>query len=162
MSPEPDAAVDFLERWRPGGPWVLTAIEVDQPKTSSLTPTATLTDPDAVRHWIHDHSGGRWNLYFTPNETLGRVRKKPSKGDMAAAVALFCDVDPRAGEPLDLERARISRLFDDWEKDGKKLPFPRPSVVIDSGGRQQGFFLLHERFPLDGEGAVTEVEAPWQ
>lgn len=159
LLPEPDAAVDFLERWRPGGPWILTAIEVDPPKTGSSIPTATLTDPDAVRQWIHNHSNGLWNMYFTPNETLGSIGKKPSKGDIAAAVALFCDVDPRAGEPLERERVRITRLFEDWEKNGKTIPLPRPSIVIDSGGGLQGFFLLQERFLLDGEGAVAEVEA---
>ncbi|MFP4450519.1 MAG: helix-turn-helix transcriptional regulator [Rhodosalinus sp.] len=29
LGPDADAAVGFLEAWRPGGPWVLTAIEVD-------------------------------------------------------------------------------------------------------------------------------------
>lgn len=103
LGPDADAAVEFLEAWRPGGPWVLTAIEVDG-APDAPTPTHTLTTADAVRRWIHDHSGGRWNLYFTPNVTRGHVRKKPKKADMAEAVALFCDVDPRAGEPLDPER----------------------------------------------------------
>lgn len=158
LLPEADASVAFLEAWRPGGPWVLTAIEVDGDKDAP-TPTATLTTSDEVRRWIHDHSGGQWNLYFTPNVTRGPVRKKPKKADMAEAVALFCDVDPRAGEPLDPERARIARLFDDWEKDGKKLPFPRPTVTIDSGGGMQGFFLLRERVLLDSADTVSDVEA---
>ncbi|WP_407696796.1 hypothetical protein [Sedimentitalea xiamensis] len=156
--PDTAAAVAFLEAWRPGGPWVLTAIEVDG-APDAPTPTHTLTTADAVRRWIHDYSGGRWNLYFTPNVTRGPVRKKPKKADMAEAVALFCDVDPRVREPLDPERARIAKLFVDWAKDGKPLPFPRPSVVVDSGGGMQGFFLFRERVPLDSAEVVADVEA---
>ncbi|MEL6587921.1 MAG: hypothetical protein AAFQ50_14910, partial [Pseudomonadota bacterium] len=160
LLPDADAAVDFLEAWRPGGPWVLTAIEVDPPKgRDARTITVMLPEPAEVRRWIHEHSGGRWNLYFTPNVTRGPVRKKPKKPDMAEALALFCDVDPRAGEPLEPERARIERLFDDWEKDGKKLPFPRPTVTIDSGGGMQGFFILREPIPLDSADRVADVEA---
>lgn len=158
LLPDTGAAVAFLESWRPGGPWVLTAIEVDGDKDAP-TPTATVTTADAVQRWIHDHSGGRWNLYFTPNVTRGPVRKKPKKADMAEAVALFCDVDPRAGEPLDPERARIARMFDDWEKGGIKLPFPRPAVTIDSGGGFQGFFILREPVALGSDDVVAGVEA---
>lgn len=158
LGADADAAVEFLEAWRPGGPWVLTAIEVDGAPDAPI-PTHTLTTADAVRRWIHDHSGGRWNLYFTPNVTRGPVRKKPKKADMAEAVALFCDVDPRAGEPLDPERARIARMFDDWEKGGIKLPFPRPTVTIDSGGGFQGFFMLREPVALGSDDVVADVEA---
>ncbi|MEM0989536.1 MAG: phage/plasmid primase, P4 family [Pseudomonadota bacterium] len=158
LVPNYDMAVGFLEAWRPGGPWVLTAIEVDGGKDAP-TPTSTLGTADEVRRWIKDHSGGRWNLYFTPNVTRGPVRKKPKKLDMVEAVALFCDVDPRAREPLDPERARIARLFDEWSKDGRPLQFPRPSVVIDSGGGMQGFFILREPIPLDSADTVADVEA---
>lgn len=158
LLPDVDAAVDFLEKWRPGGPWVLTAIEVDGGRDAP-TPTSTLGTADAVRRWIQKHSGGRWNLYFTPNVTRGPVRKKPKKPDMAKAVALFCDVDPRAGEPLEPERARIARLFGDWEKDGRKLPFPRPTVTIDSGGGIQGLFILREPLPLDSADKMADVES---
>lgn len=152
-----DDAVAFLEMWRPGGPWVLTAIEVDPPKGAApKVPTRTLTTPAEVVEWVNSHSGGKWNCYFTYNVTRGPISKKPTKDDMALAVALCCDVDPRAGEPLDAERGRISRQFDDWEVDGKKLAFPRPSVTIDSGGGMQGFFILREPVALDGaDGAAT-------
>jgi hypothetical protein len=42
------------------------------------------------------------------------------------------------------ERRRIWAIFDDWERDGKKLPFPRPTAIIDSGGGFQGFWLFAE------------------
>ena len=76
-------ALGFLEAWRPGGPWVLTAIPVE----GGATRTVTLAEPDAVMTWVHDHRGS-WNIYFTVNETYGPVRKKPSKQDIVAATGL--------------------------------------------------------------------------
>lgn len=147
LGPEPDAdaAVEFLEAWRPGGPWVLTAIEVDPPKGQKgpRTPTVTLTTADAVRRWVHDHSGGRWNLYFTVNVTRGPVSKKPEKADMAAATGLHVDVDPRPREPLDAERERAERVLREYK--------PQPTVIIDSGGGFQGFWRLGEEVDLPGE-----------
>lgn len=158
LLPDPAAAVDFLGKWRPGGPWVLSAIEVDPPKgRDGKVPTRTVTTPAEVVEFINSYSGGRWNIYFTYNVTRGPISKKPTKADMAEAVALCFDLDPRAGEPLDAERARLFSTVDDWEVDDKKLPFPRPNVVIDSGGGVQGFMILEEPVALDGEG-VARVE----
>ncbi|SEJ51082.1 Virulence-associated protein E [Marinovum algicola] len=144
MWPNPEEAVTFLEGWRPGGPWVLTAI----PPEGGATRTVTLADPGAVRKWIHDHSGGRWNLYFTVNETAGPVRKKPEKADMAAATGLHVDVDPRPGEVLDAERERALRLLRAYS--------PAPTAIVDSGGGYQDFWKAEEPVPLDGDAAHIE------
>lgn len=62
LLPDPDAAVDFLEAWRPGGPWVLTAIEVDPPKAKNgkskrpRIPTVTLTWPNMLHVIISSNS----------------------------------------------------------------------------------------------------------
>ena len=93
------AAVAFLMDWCPGGPWVLTAIEVDPPnKEDARTQTATLTTPEAVVEWVNKRSGGRWNIYFTVNRTFRAMNIKPKKLHLAAAVGLHVDVDPRVGE----------------------------------------------------------------
>ncbi len=149
LSPDADMAVEFLEAWRPGGPWVLTAIEVDPPKgrdgkaKSPRVPTATMTTAEDVRRWIHEHSDGRWNLYFTVNVTRGPVSKKPEKADMAAATGFHVDVDPRSGEPLDSERERAERLLRGYG--------PMPTLIIDSGGGFQGFWKLDEELDLPGD-----------
>ncbi|MCF3592891.1 DUF5906 domain-containing protein [Rhodobacteraceae bacterium LMO-12] len=144
LLPDPDAAVDFLEAWRPGGPWVLTAIEVDPPKgREPRTPTVTLSDPAKVRQWVMDHSGGGWNLYFTVNVTRGSIGKKPKKADMAAATGLHVDVDPRPGEDFDSERERAERVLQEYS--------PAATVIIDSGGGFQGFWRLGEELDLPGE-----------
>lgn len=144
LLPNPDEAASFLERWRPGGPWVLTAI----PPEGGATRTVTLADPDAVRKWVHDHSGGRWNLYFTVNETAGPVRKKPEKADMAAATGLHVDVDPRTGEDLEAERERALRLLRAYS--------PAPTAIVDSGGGYQAFWKAEEPVTLDGDPAPIE------
>ncbi|MCV6584431.1 MAG: phage/plasmid primase, P4 family [Marinibacterium sp.] len=109
--------------------------------------------------WVHDHSGGGWNLYFTVNETAGPVRKKPRKQDIVAATGLHVDVDPRPGEPLDRERERALRMLKGYS--------PAPTVITDSGGGFQGFWQLGEAVPLDGnpapvEGCNLKVEADLQ
>lgn len=144
-----DAAVAFLEAWRPGGPWVLTAIEVDPPKgrdgkvKKPCIVTVTLASAEEVRRWFDEYSGGRWNLYFTVNVTRGPVTKKPEKADMAAATGLHVDVDPRPGEDFDSERAQAERVLREYK--------PQPTVIIDSGGGFQGFWRLDEAADLPGE-----------
>lgn len=96
LRPDTAAAVDFLGHWRTGGPWVLTAIPVE----GGPTRTATLCTARDVERWIHDHSGGAWNLYFTVNAVGAAVRKKPTKAEIVAATGFHVDVIP----------ARASRL----------------------------------------------------
>lgn len=143
-NPEPEEAVTFLEHFRPGGPWVLTAIEVDPPNGQKpRVPTKTLTNHDEVRRWVLEFSGGGWNQYFTVNRTFMPMSKKAKKIDIAAAVALHVDVDPRAGEDLELERKRALKVLREYE--------PAPSVIIDSGGGFQGFWLLNAPVELVGD-----------
>lgn len=149
LLPDTDTAVAFLEAWRPGGPWVLTAIEVDPPKGRDgkvkrpCIVTVTLASAEEVRRWVEEHSGGRWNLYFTVNVTRGPVTKKPEKADMMAATGLHVDVDPRPGEDFGSERARAERVLREYK--------PQPTVIIDSGGGFQGFWRLDEAADLPGE-----------
>lgn len=143
LSGRTDDAVAFLEAWWPGGPWVLTSIIPDGGRTTTATFTAH--EVAAMRGWI-DMRQGKQNLYFTVNRTFRDVEKKPSKSDMAAAVALHVDVDPRPGEPLDSERERALRLLREYS--------PPPTVIIDSGGGYQGFWLLDQ--PVDDHLPVEE------
>jgi P4 family phage/plasmid primase-like protien len=139
LSGRTDDAVAFLEAWCPSGPWVLTSIVPDGGKTT--TATFTGREVEALHRWI-DIRQGRQNLYFTVNRTFNTVEKKPSKADMAAAVALHVDIDPRAGEELESERARALKLLQEFK--------PAPTVIIDSGGGYQGFWVLDAPCDLAG------------
>ncbi len=146
LSGEADAAVSFLERWRPGGPWVLTSIVPD-----GRTTTRTFESVGPMRSWIHTRQG-RENLYFSVNDLREGVSKKATKEDVAALRGLHVDVDPRAGEDLEQERGRILDRLRKFE--------PAPTVVMDSGGGYQAFWRLQEPIPTGGPlGRAAELEA---
>jgi Virulence-associated protein E len=148
-----DDAEEFLERWRPGGPWVLTSIVPDGGKTTTRTFGAS--ERLTMRDWV-DERQGRENIYFSVNDLSRAVSKKAGKDDVAALRALHVDVDPRPGEPLDAERRRAEKLLREFN--------PTPTVIIDSGGGFQGFWLGEEPEVLpapdtpEREGAVKDAE----
>lgn len=133
-SGDADAAVDVLRQWCPSGPWVLTSIVPDG-RTSTETFRGTDAGVESMRRWI-DARQGRENIYFTVNAVFGEVESKPNKGAISAVRAVHVDVDPRPGEPLDAERERAERLLRSY--------VPVPTVIVDSGGGLQGFWLLDE------------------
>jgi P4 family phage/plasmid primase-like protien len=142
------AALAFLERWRPGGPWVLTAISVD--RKSIETQTFDRASADELAHWLEHYVGGR-NLYFHVNPCTRPLTKKAEREDVAALAWLHVDIDPRAGEDLAQERDRALRLL-------REPPsgVPRPTVIIFSGGGYQGFWKLREPLPIEGDLARAE------
>jgi hypothetical protein len=68
-----EVAVDFLEKLRPGGPWVLTAIEPD-----GLTDTITAKNAEDVQEFVRKNDGKN-NLYFSVNPTRTALRSKAFK-----------------------------------------------------------------------------------
>jgi Mesyanzhinovviridae DNA primase len=71
--------IEYLEQLRPGGPWLLTAIDPDSNKITTAT-VATATD---VIAFIARHNGKR-NLYYSVNPTSKALNKKATKADIAA------------------------------------------------------------------------------
>jgi hypothetical protein len=65
-----DAALDFLEKLRPGGPWVLTAIKPDGP-----IETITANNADDVRAFVERNNGVR-NLYFSVKPIMPKERPR--------------------------------------------------------------------------------------
>lgn len=152
MKPHYSESIEFLQRWRPGGPWVLTAIEVGVGKKRKLvTRTFTATEGHALRKWLTTH-GATKNIYFSVNPTRYPMEKKAERADMASLDFLHVDVDPRAGEDLVEEQERILRLFKEDLPEG----IPEPTCVVFSGGGYQGFWRLADPAPLDGDLAKCE------
>lgn len=134
------AAVQFLQGWAPAGPWVLTSIVPDGGKTDTATFTAA--EVPKMRDWIEERQGVQ-NVYFTVNRTFRAMTVKPKKTDIAATRAYHVDVDPRVGEDVEAERARAIELLRAYD--------PAPTVIIDSGGGAQGFWLLESEDAPAGE-----------
>lgn len=142
-------AVQFLQAWAEKGPWVLTAIIPDGGRTTTATFEAG--QQAAMRDWIEERQG-RQNIYFTVNPVTRPVSSKPKKTEIRGMHAIHVDVDPRPGEELESERTRALKLLREFE--------PTPTVIIDSGGGFQGFWLLNEEHRTDGdEERAAELEA---
>lgn len=149
VKPNTSASLAFLQAWSPEGPWVLTSIYADGGKTATATFTAK--DHSKAREWI-DERQGKQNIYFTVNPVLKSMSIKPKKTDIRGMSALHVDVDPRAGEDLATERTRALKMLQEFK--------PKPTVIIDSGGGFQGFWVLDQEQKTDGdETRAEELEA---
>ncbi|EPJ8782222.1 VapE domain-containing protein [Pseudomonas aeruginosa] len=143
---------DFLNKYRAGGPWLLVAISPDR-KGSPLA--ASFTDAAKAEAWALEQNKAR-NVYFSVNPTAEPINKKANKADIARLEWLHVDVDPRAGEDFEEERARIKSLLNG----GMPKDIPAPSLVIDSGGGFQAFWRLAEPLDLNGDPEkIAQAEA---
>lgn len=146
------AAVDFLRRLHPDGPWALTAISVN--KKSITTRTFGPGDEAGARAFIDEHNGRR-NLYYALNPPTRALSKKSTRADIRAVVALHVDIDARAGEPLEDELARLRELSHGRPPEGA----PPPTFIVYSGGGYQLIWVLAEPIPIDGDLAAAEDAA---
>jgi hypothetical protein len=143
-TPDNAAAIDFLKKVYPEGPWLLTAVEPD--RSAIDTRTFRLATEDKCLEWLKRFNGKR-NLYWHVNPILRDLDKKAHREDIKEVCYLHVDVDPRAGEDLAEERKRIEALFTN------KLPegVPAPSLWLFSGGGYQAFWKLETPIPIDGD-----------
>ena len=142
----PKELIRFLSAFRPGGPWVLSAIH---PVTEIMT-TETFTDSAAAEAWVAKRDGVE-NLYLSVNPTIKPMSKKTAKTDIRGAEFLHVDCDPRTGESLEMERRRIEKLLFGF--------VPKPSVIVDSGGGYNAYWRLDKEYRTDGsEEKAKEIE----
>jgi hypothetical protein len=147
VTPDTDAALNFLAGWNSGGPWTLSAID---PQRKGGIETRTFHAYDAAQNWI-DRWQNRRNLYFSVNTPKGDLTKKARKADIAAVTALHVDLDAPGGIEVAIAKADLLPRLKAYQ--------PPPSVILDSGGGLQGFWLLAEPAPLNGPGSVAHLEA---
>ncbi len=146
MEPRYDLSVDFLQKWLPGGPWVLSAISLDKKQMD----TRTFQDRTLVLEFLKKFGADR-NIYFSVNPCRYPMQKKLAREDIKSLDWLHVDIDPRAGEDLDAERQRALHLLQNPPQG-----IPKPTVIIFSGGGYQGFWKLLEPKDINGEEALYE------
>jgi predicted P-loop ATPase len=139
-----ETALDFLEKLRPAGPWVLTAIIPD-----GLTETITAKDAEDVRRFIGRNDGEK-NLYFSVNPTRTARASKASKLEIAAIEYSFVDLDPKGTETPEAAKARYLSGLETFE--------PKPSAIIDSGNGIQALWRLEEPIVLPEPKAVENPQ----
>jgi hypothetical protein len=146
-----DAALNFLKKVYPDGPWVVTAIHPDRKAKAIETKTFGPASEAALLGWIDNYNGSR-NIYWSTNPPVRELSKKAEREDIKEVAYFHVDIDPRAGEDLEEERKRCLALFNE------KLPkgVPPPTCVVFSGGGYQGFWKLETPIPINGDLALAE------
>lgn len=139
------AALEFLQRVYPEGPWVLTAIRLD--RKAIETRTFYPSNQAELQAWLKTYNGER-NIYWSVNPTIRAVSKKAEREDIKEVCLLHVDVDPRAGEDLEAEVKRILAL--------QPSGAPPASFIIYSGGGAQFFWKLETPIPINGDLALAE------
>lgn len=139
-------ALDFLRKWCPEGPWVLTSIVPDGKTTTATFAAEAWRDAAA---WIEARQRIE-NIYFHVNPVLRPLTSKASKEDMARMAWLHVDIDPRAGEDFEAERARALDMLQRYPK--------KPTVIVDSGGGYQGFWRLNPSEKLETNGKIARAQ----
>lgn len=140
MTPDPAQIEQFL-RWL-GGPWRLVAFDPDT-RAQEDHPS---DDPAEAAEWAARTNARGWNCYYTPNPFRPGSETR-DESNIAALTHLFVDIDPRAGEHLESEQARILALLTTQLPKG----IPSPSVLVFSGGGWQAVWKLDEPLPLEGD-----------
>lgn len=165
LRPDFDAAVDFLHRFRLGGPWVVTSIQ-----TSGVISTVSVTSEQELRRWLINNQGS--NCYFSVNPTIRPVTSKPKREDVLSLDFLHVDIDPNDWAKLSpLEQKRFTQVSE-YDRRAAYLAAeverirlslekfdPAPTVVLFSGGGYQAFWRLKEPVTLDGNLEACESAA---
>lgn len=147
LAPDYGQSLAFLQRWSPKGLWVLTAIQPDGERLINTASFAPGEEAELTK-WLKTFGADR-NVYFSVNPVRERVNRKADRESITALDWLHVDIDPRAGEPIADEQARILTLLT------TRLPagVPPPTCIVFSGGGYQGFWRLNDPLPIDGDEA---------
>lgn len=155
LRPDIPAAIDFLRRFAPNGPWVLSAIG----GADKRVPTETFAPAcaNSAAGWIANRQAEQRNVYFLVGEPFRPLRKKADKGDMARSRWLWVDADARE----DLDWRSDVAVQDEMDAIRARLEAfaLAPHVVGFSGGGFQAFWRLADAFELGSAESVAAIEA---
>lgn len=152
-------ALEFLLRWAPDSPWLLSAVDPERKKgmiTSSFDKVSQQKALAFINHW-----NGKRNLYFHVNVPRTILADKAKKHEIGWMTAVHVDVDPGA-PPKDADAEAVRVHYEtEYAKIQERINSykPEPSVIIFSGGGFQAFWLLAEPIEID-EPSEAKPE-PW-
>lgn len=149
VKPDTPAAIEFLLKWAPEGPWVLNAI--DPPRKQGLIAQSFEKHQVKEMTAFVDHWNGVRNLYFMVNVPRELGIGKAKKEDVGWCVAFHVDIDvaKKSEDPMADRAAILERL--------RAYPNP-PSIIVFSGGGYQGFWLLSDPIEVEGKEGIALVE----
>jgi hypothetical protein len=143
------AAIDFLQVLRPGGPWLLIAID---PGGCGIV-GQTCNSPAEALAFVATHDQ-RCNLYYSVAETRPGLHKKATKNDVECACFLWTEIDPhleaRGGAETDEEF--VARIASEIAAEKAKAlgrarsHRPPPSIIVDSGNGIQLLWRLDKSY----------------
>ena len=111
--------------------------------------------PEKIRKWVTDRQG-KLNLYVSPNQARDDARPnwRLSESSVGFIRAIYADIDPvklaegdASGRHFREEHARLYALAKQLSKDA----ICPPSVIVDSGGGIQVWWLLDKPVPATPE-----------
>lgn len=157
ITPNFEASLEFLRSIHPDRLWMLTAIHPDKKralKGATFNAPAALqigNEQERVKDWLKKHNKN-YNIYYSLGEPVTILNKvKAERTDIKAVHYLHVDLDPRAGEDIAEERARILKILKDPPEG-----IPKPTGIVFSGGGYQGFWKLYA--PIEIGGNLEKAE----
>lgn len=159
-APAPDvAAMVAFVRALPELPWfTATALVPDRAQETIYSLTFTKAEVESVAERFAKANREGYNVYLHVNamrEKMSGKGVKPRKAHVRLVYAIHGDVDPRDGEPIEAERARLVAQF----TEPGALGLPPPSLVAMSGSGVQAYWFLKEPVALapdDADKATKE------
>ncbi|MCC6678890.1 MAG: hypothetical protein IT436_17325 [Phycisphaerales bacterium] len=143
----------FLDHFHPGRPRVITGITLD--KKQIPTDTFQPTERERFIAWARACAAMPANLYFSVAEPTGAMTQKMERAEVRAVHFLHVDLDPRAGEDIAQEQARILALL-------RNPPgLPAPTGIVFSGGGFQAYWALAEPIVTNGSLDAAEDAKLW-